>query len=347
MPASVRGYDPRQRSMAKRKLYDVLGVSRDATDQQIRKAFRDLARKYHPDRNPGDKQAEERFKEVNRASEVLLNKKKRELYDEFGEPGLREGFDAQAYRDWNSRRAAAQSGHGGGQGAGFGGLEDLFEQIRRGGGQRAESGGGAGFTDFFSNEMFGEAARRGRAKAEPAGASADITIEWMEAVHGAQKELSIHEAGGDEEPRTLRVRIPAGVRDGGQVRLRGQAPDGGDIVLRVHVKPHALFRRTEDDLELSLPITVGEAFHGAKVQVPTPYGSVQLRVPKGVRSGSRLRLKGKGVRRGDKSGDLFVDIQIVLPTAEAAGEVVDALEKQYEGSVRSELEAAAAAIPES
>lgn len=329
--------------MAKRKLYDVLGVARDATDQQIRKAFRDLARKYHPDRNPGDKQAEERFKEVNRASEVLLNKEKRALYDEFGEPGLREGFDAQAYRDWNSRRNAGP-GFGSAEGQGFGGLEDLFEQIRRGGGQ--QRAGTAGFTDFFSSDMFGEAARRGRGgRAEPAGAAADITIEWLEAVHGAQKELSIHQVGGDDEPRSLKVRIPAGVRDGGQVRLRGQAPDGGDIVLRVHVKPHPVFRRTEDDLELTLPVTVGEAFHGAKVEVPTPYGSVQLRVPKGVKSGSRLRLKGKGVRRGDKSGDLFVAVQIVLPEGEAAAEAVDALERHYQGSVRGELEGIAVEAP--
>jgi DnaJ-class molecular chaperone len=333
--------------MAKRKLYDVLGVPRDATEQQIRKAFRDLARKYHPDRNPGDKPAEERFKDINRASEVLLNKKKRELYDEFGEQGLREGFDAQAYRDWTSRRGAPGGSGGAAGGPGFGGLEDLFEQIRRGGGQPA--GAAAGFGDFFSNaDPFGGAAGRrgGRAKAGPAGASADITIEWLEAVHGAQKELSIQQVGSDEEARALRVRIPAGVRDEGQVRLRGQAPDGGDIVLRIHVKPHPLFRRTEDDIELSLPVTVGEAFHGAKIQVPTPYGAVQLRVPKGVKSGSRLRLKGKGVRRGDKAGDLFVDIQIVLPSSEAAGEAVDALEAQYEGSVRGELEAASAELPE-
>jgi curved DNA-binding protein len=334
--------------MAKRKLYDVLGVPRDATDQQIRKSFRDLARKYHPDRNPGDKQAEERFKEVNRASEVLLNKEKRALYDEFGEIGLREGFDAAAYRDWNARRTAQGPGFGASGGQGFGGLEDIFEQIRRGSGQRADGGAG-GFTDFFSSDMFGGAARRGgrgrsAAAAEPSVATADIEIEWMEAVLGTQKELSI-QAPGDEDARSIRVRIPAGVRDGGQVRLRGQGPDGGDIVLRIHVKQHPLYRRTEDDLELTLPVTAGEAFHGAKVQVPTPYGAVQLRVPKGVRGGSRLRLKGKGVRRGDKAGDLFVDIQIVLPSSEGAAAAIDALEKQYEGSVRAQLDTEVAAAP--
>jgi DnaJ-class molecular chaperone len=324
--------------MAKRKqLYDVLGVPRDATDQQIRKAFRDLARKYHPDHNPGDKQAEERFKEVNRASEVLLNKEKRELYDEFGEIGLREGFDASSYRNWNARRAGQAAAGQGGQG--FGGLEDIFEQMRRGGG-RAEGGGG--FADFFGSDIFGGAGRGGRGGrgpvAQPADAVADIEIEWLEAVLGTEKELAV--SAGGAEPRTLRVRIPAGVRDEGQVRLRGQSPDGGDIVLRIHVKQHPLYRRIEDDLELTLPVTVGEAFHGAKIQVPTPYGSVQLRIPKGVRGGSRMRLKGKGVRRGDKAGDLFVDIQIVLPPSDRAAEAIDSLETLYEGSVRAELDAA-------
>jgi DnaJ-class molecular chaperone len=333
--------------MAKRKLYDVLGVAPDATDQQIRKSFRDLARKYHPDRNPGDKQAEERFKEVNRASEVLLNKKKREIYDEFGEIGLREGFDAQQYRDWSSRRASAGGGSGGAQG--FAGLEDIFEQMRRGASQGGRDGGG--FADFFSSDMFsGAGGRRGRggraAAAQPADAVADLEIEWMEAVLGTEKELAI-QSPGDEGARSLRVRIPPGVRDGGQVRLRGQAPGGGDIVLRVHVKQHPLYRRTEDDLELTLPVTVGEAFHGAKIQVPTPYGAVQMRIPKGVRGGSRLRLKGKGVRRGDKAGDLFVDVQIVLPKADSAAEAIDALERAYDGSVREELEAAVAESPDS
>jgi DnaJ-class molecular chaperone len=135
------------------------------------------------------------------------------------------------------------------------------------------------------------------------------------------------------------VRIPAGVRDGGQVRLREQALDGGDIVLRVHVKEHPVFRRDQDDLELTLPVTVGEAFNGAKVQVPTPYGPVNLRVPAGVRGGSKLRLKGKGVRRGEHAGDLFVVVQIVLPEGDEAKGAIETLEKAYRGSVREELDA--------
>jgi len=259
---------------------------------------------------------------VNRASEVLLNKKKRELYDELGEHGLRGGLHADAYRAW-SGRGGRGGAPGAGGAAGFAGIEDLFGRMRRGGGRSPGAGSGAGgFADIFSSDMFTGTGQRGRAPASPSGASADITIEWMESVLGTEKELSIHEVGAESAGRALRVRIPAGVRDGGQVRLRGQAPDGGDIVLRVHVKPHDLFRRTDDDLELTLPITVGEAFHGAKVQVPTPYGAVTLRVPKGVKGGSRLRLKGKGVRRGQKAGDLYVDLQIVLPQSSEAGEAI-------------------------
>lgn len=317
--------------MAKRKLYDVMGVGREASDQEIRKAYRELARKFHPDRNPGDKAAEERFKELTRASEVLLNKKKRALYDEFGEMGLREGFNPEAYREWSKRRGE----RGGEGGAGFGGLEDLFDQVRR---SRRAGGEGAGFADFFGGDFF-DSAVTGKRRRKPVGASADITIEFMEAVKGTERELLLQEAGNEDSQRQLRVRIPAGVRDGGQVRLREQAIDGGDIVLRVHVKEHAVFRRDGDDLELTLPVTVGEAFNGGKVQVPTPYGPVSVRVPAGVRGGSKLRLKGKGVRRGDSAGDLFVVLQIVLPDGEKAKGAIEALEKAYEGSVRSDLEA--------
>jgi DnaJ-class molecular chaperone len=320
--------------MPKRKLYDVMGVSRDASDQEIRKAYRDLARKYHPDRNQGDKEAEERFKELTRASEVLLNKKKKGLYDEFGEMGLREGFDPHAYREWSKRRGERAPGGGG---AGFGGLEDLFEQVRRGR-AGAQGGGGAGFSDFFSGDMF-DGTVTGKRRRKPAGASAEITIEWMEAVLGVEKELLLQMANEEGTQRELRVRIPAGVRDGGQVRLREQAADGGDIVLRVHVKEHPVFRREGDDLELTLPVTVGEAFHGAKIQVPTPYGAVTLRVPAGVRGGSKLRLKGKGVRRGEQAGDLFAVVNVVLPVGEQAQAAVDALEKTYAGPVRTELDA--------
>jgi curved DNA-binding protein len=322
--------------MTSRDLYEVLGVPRGATEQQIRKAYRELARKNHPDRNPGNKQAEERFKEASYASEVLLNKDKRRLYDEFGEQGLREGFNPDAYRQYvrsaEARRSAGASG-------GFGSLEDLLNQVgaaRGGGGAGGRVNWGRGIEDLFGgdvSEAFGGARARNRRR----DAVSDVTIPFMEAVQGGEKEISIQIAG-DEAPRTIRVRVPPGVRDGGRIRLRGQGFEGGDLVLRVHVTEHPFFRREGDDLHLELPITVGEAYNGAKVQVPTPDGAVSLRIPKRAKGGSRLRLRGKGVRHGENQGDLIVQLQIVLPESDAVADAAAALEQGYTESVRKHLE---------
>jgi curved DNA-binding protein len=320
--------------MTSRDLYEVLGVPRSATEQQIRKAYRDLARKNHPDRNPGNKQAEERFKEASYASEVLLNKEKRRLYDEFGEQGLREGFNPDAYRQYVRNAEARRAAGGGG---GFGSLEDLLNQV---GAARGGSGGGRvnwgrGVEDLFGadvSEVFG-----GRQRARRRDVVSDVTISFMDAVRGGEHELSVQVAGS-AEPRTMRVRVPPGARDGGRIRLRGQGVDGGDLVLRVHVTPHPFFRREGDDLHLELPVTVGEAFHGAKVQVPTPDGPVALRIPKGARGGRKLRLRGKGVRHGESVGDLIAQLQVVLPEAEGIAEAVDTIEKAYGESVRKLFE---------
>lgn len=323
--------------MTSRDLYEVLGVSRNATEQQIRKAYRELARKNHPDRNPGNKQAEERFKEASYASEVLLNKEKRRLYDEFGEQGLREGFNPDAYRQYVRSAEARRSA---GAGGGFGSLEDLLNQVgaTRGGvgGGGARVNWGRGIEDLFGgdvSDMFGGARARNRRR----DAVSDVTIPFMEAVKGGEKELSIQVAG-DEAPRTIRARIPPGVRDGGRIRLRGQGFDGGDLVLRVHVTEHPFFRREGEDLHLEVPITVGEAYLGAKVQVPTPDGSVALRIPKRAKGGSRLRLRGKGVRYGENQGDLIVQLQIVLPDSDDVADAVSQVEKGYGESVRKHLE---------
>jgi curved DNA-binding protein len=318
-----------------RDLYEILGVPRGASEKEIRKAYRELARKYHPDRNPGNKQAEERFKEASYASDVLLNREKRTLYDEFGEQGLREGFNADAYRAYQQRYAHARQGGGFG---GFGGLDDLLNQARE---QSGGAPGGAGnwarsIQDLFGGgdlgDLLGGAAR---ARARKRDVVSDVTIDFIDAVRGAEKELAMKTEG--QAPRTVRVRIPAGVKDGGRIRLRGQGVDGGDLVLRVHVNAHPFFRREGDDLLLELPVTVGEAFQGARVQVPTPEGSVTLRIPERARGGSRLRLRGKGVRRGDSVGDLIVQLQIVLPTGEVASEAVQAMEQAYQEPVRKHL----------
>lgn len=325
--------------MAGRDLYAILGVPRSASEQEIRKAYRALARKHHPDRNPGNKEAEEKFKDAAYASEVLLNKDKRKLYDEFGEQGLREGFNADAYRQYQQR---ASGGGAGGFPGGFGGLEDLFGRMNnQGGGSRA--GWGAAFQDFLGDEVetiLGGRNRRGQRRGRDL--ASELTIDFMDAVRGAERELTLSSPGSNES-RTIKVRIPAGVRDGGRIRLRGQGEEGGDLVLHVHVSPHPHFRREDDNLLLSLPVTVGEAFRGAKVQVPTPDGPVTMQLPKGVKSGAKLRLKGRGVRRGtEAAGDLFAVIQIVLPGGGDSSELdaaVSEIEKHYTESPRKDLEA--------
>jgi curved DNA-binding protein len=322
--------------MAGRDLYAILGVARGASEQEIRKAYRALARKHHPDRNPGNKEAEERFKDASYASEILLNKEKRKLYDEFGEHGLREGFNADAFRQYQSR-----AGGGGREGfAGFGGLEDLFNRAQSG--QGGQSGGwGAAFQDFLGDDavetILGRN-RRGRQRSRDV--VSELTIDFMEAVLGAERELSIQAPGA--AARTIKVRIPAGVRDNGRIRLRGQGDQGGDLVLHVHVQDHPFYRREKDDLVLNLPVTVGEAFRGSKVQVPTPDGPVSMQLPKGVRSGSKLRLRGRGVRRGtEAAGDLYAVVQIVLPAGAAdAPELepaIEEIEKRYTESPRKSI----------
>jgi curved DNA-binding protein len=319
--------------MTRRDLYEVLGVPKGADEKAIRKAYRDLARKYHPDRNPGSKQAEERFKEASYASEILLKPEKRRLYDEFGEMGLREGFDVDGYRRYQEQAKA-----GGARVGGFASLEDLFGGGR--GGQRTGTDWGAGLEDLFgggtAETIFGGRGRRpGRSSRKPPEAVAEVSIGFVEAVRGTEQELSVR--FGDEPLRTIKVRIPAGVKDDGRVRLRGQGPDGGDLVLHIHVGDHPWFKREGNDLLLDLPVTVGEAYHGAKIQVPTPEGPVGVRVPKGVRGGARLRLRGKGVKHGAEVGDVIVQIHVVVPTGPEAEATVDALEATYKDPVRGDL----------
>lgn len=326
--------------MAQRNLYEVLGVPRTAPEADIRKAYRKLARENHPDRNPGDTAAENRFKEASYAKEILLNQKKRALYDEFGEIGLREGFDPEAFRRYNAARSR-QGGFPGGS-AGDVNLEDLIEQMRRqgaagGGGGASGPGGWSGsFQDFINGDVvdsiFGRAPRRAKKDLV-----SEIQVGFLEAIKGTEKEISFRAPGGKD--RVLRARIPAGVADGGRVRLRGQGADGGDLVLTVHVAPHPHFERDGSDLMLTLPITVGEAFNGAKVPIPTPEGEVQLTIPAGVQSGAKLRLRGRGVKRGDSLGDLIVTLQVRLPDRSngEAAKLVEALEGTYDQSPRADL----------
>jgi curved DNA-binding protein len=289
-------------------LYAILGVPKNADAEVVKKTYRKLAGKLHPDKNPGNSAAEARFKQVNHAYEVLGDVKKRQLYDEFGEEGLREGFDPErvrAYKDWSSRqgRSRAARPDEGGRAVD---LEDLF----------GGSSGGAGVGDLFGDLM--GRARRSRGPSKGPDLESEVTIDFASAVRGAALELRPQgEVGGP-----VTVRIPPGANEGSRVRIRQQgAPSSnggprGDLVLTVHVTPHEHFRREGDDVHLDLPITIAEAYRGAKVRVPTLEGAVTLKVPPGSQSGQTVRLRGKGVeRKGHPAGDLYVRFMIQIPTS--------------------------------
>jgi curved DNA-binding protein len=306
--------------MADEDLYAVLGVPKTAEADALKKAYRKLAGQLHPDKNPGNKGAEERFKKVNHAYDVLGDAKKRKLYDEFGEEGLREGFDAErvrAYRGWAGRQPAGGPGR-----EGFGGGQTFDPDDLFGGGA-----GGANIGDLFGDFM--GRSRRQRGPAKGPDLESEVTIDFASAVRGATLELRPQGTLG--VPVT--VRIPPGADEGSRVRIPGQggpSPNGGargDLVLTVHVTPHAFFRREGDDLHLDLPVTVAEAYNGAKIRVPTIDTPVTMKVAPGTQSGQVVRLRGKGVaRKGRPAGDLYVHFLIHIPTTRS-----DDIEKLVEG----------------
>jgi curved DNA-binding protein len=315
-------------------LYAALGVPKTADADTIKKAYRRLAKELHPDKNPGNKATEARFKRVNHAFEVLGDAKKRKLYDEFGEDALREGFDpdrVRAYQQWQQQ----QAGGGAGFPRGTGGvrLEDLFGGA---GGARSPDG----VSDLFG-DLLGRAGRRRGPQPGPDYQSS-VTIDFASAVRGATLELRPR---GSDGPVT--VRIPAGAADGSRVRIPGHggpSPNGGpdgDLLLDIHVTPHAWFKREGDDLHLDVPITVAEAYHGGKVKVPTVTGSVTLKVPEHTQSGHVVRLAGKGVaRKGQPPGDLYVRFMVHLPAAATpeVAAVVDKLAGYQTEDLRKDIE---------
>jgi curved DNA-binding protein len=275
-------------------LYADLGVPRGASQDEIKKAYRKLASQFHPDRNPDDKSAEERFKAVNRAHQVLGDADKRALYDEFGEMALREGFDADAARAYGRARSRP-----GGRAASSGGFS--FEDIL----------GNGNFGDLFGDMFRGGTPRSGRRGGKGSDVSTEVAVDLLSAIKGTQILVHLPEQG------EIQVRIPPGAGDGDKVRVPGHGAAGssgkGDLIITVRVKKHPHFERDGLDLKLDLPLTPGEAFEGAKVSVPTPDGEVTLKVPKGTQSGQLTRLRGKGVQRKDKVGDLYVRFLVRLP----------------------------------
>ena len=263
--------------------YEVLGVSKKASDADIKKAHRTLARQYHPDRNPGDKQAEAKFKEIQDAYDLLSDKKKREQYDQFGfnvpMPGG-PGGDGGGFR-WSSE------GFPGG-GAGMNIDPEMLSQLFGGMGGMPGAGG-----------------RRGRQRrSAPEPEEHEVTIPFLTAAQGGPLGLHINDKQVD-------VKIPAGIEDGKTLRVQGQAPGGGDLYLKIRIEPHPFFRREGNDIHIEVPLAMTEAALGAKVDVPTLDGTrATVKIPPGTSSGPRrLRLRGKGI----KGGDQYIDVKVVVP----------------------------------
>ncbi|WP_293866651.1 J domain-containing protein [uncultured Alsobacter sp.] len=287
--------------------YVVLGVGRSATEADIKKAFRRLAKAHHPDRNPTDPKARDTFAEINNAYEILGDADKRKKFDA-GE------IDAEGKPRFTGFEGFGAGGpRGGGAGAGFENFHFGFDQ--GGGGFRSARGGPGGFdaSDIFSDLFSGG---RGGPRKPRGGADVKIeaTITLAEAVKGTSLRVTLPSG------RDVEVKIPAGIAEGQTVRLKGQghpspAPGGppGDVLVSVHVRPDRRFAVEGNDIRLRLPIRLDEAVLGAKVRAPTLEGAVELTIPANSSSGRTLRLRGKGLPSGDTRGDLLVTLEIVLP----------------------------------
>ena len=279
--------------------YQALGVQRDASQEAIKSAYRKLAKKYHPDLNPGDSQVEQRFKEISQAYAILGDPEKRKRFD-------RGDIDASGQETAAGRggfyRAYAESGEGAKYGPhGFGfrfdqGLDEVFD-------------------DLFGGARRGAAGRGRTVRRRGADVSYRIRVGFLEAAQGVKKRLGL--AGGKQ----LEVGIPAGTEDGQTLRLKGQGMAGlggapaGDALIEVQVESHPYFRREGRDIHLELPISLQEAVLGATVGVPTVHGQVSMKIPPGSNSGTRLRLKGKGLagNKSDGQGDQYITMRVVLP----------------------------------
>jgi DnaJ-class molecular chaperone len=309
--------------MAKRDYYEVLGVSKGASADEVKRAHRKLARQYHPDMNKNNPSATEKFKEVQEAYDVLSDPEKRKLYDQFGHAGV----------DGGAAAAGAGAGH------------DPFEAFRRGSGRGngrrtwrqgpvtvedfdpSELGGG-NFGDIFE-QLFGGrggagmggmgGARTGRTRAPEPHRGADVehgvTLTFAQAARGTTLPLQINRDGKLE---TIEVKIPPGVKDGSRVRIRGRGQqsaggEAGDLYIVTQVHAHPYYRREGLDILLDVPISLYEALLGTKVEVPTLDGPVTLTIPPGTSSGAKLRIKGRGIERGEEKGDQLVVMKVIVP----------------------------------
>jgi curved DNA-binding protein len=303
--------------MAQKDYYKILGVDKNATEKEIKAAYRKLARKYHPDVNKSDPKAEARFREINEAHSVLSDKEKRAKYDQFGE-----------YFDSPPPPPPGARGGGGYYATGPGGqrvqinmedLQDLLGGMGMGGGGRRGAragqggspfGGGGGFGDLFSNlfqqQNGADYDERTASPADEAEAIVELTLE--EAIAGAARAVQV-------DNRRLEVKIPKGVREGTRIRIKGEGGHGRDLYLVVKFLPHRLFEVKGDDLHTEIPITVYEAALGGEIRFPTLKGTATMTVPAGTDSGRVFRLGGQGLPEAgnNKAGSLYVKIKIVVP----------------------------------
>lgn len=307
--------------MADRDYYDILGVSRDASADALKKAYRNLARKFHPDVNPEDKTAEAKFKEVQEAYDVLSDPEKKALYDQYGKAGF------QGAGPFGPRAGASEwifrEGAGGGQPGGYQDFDfNVFFGGPGSGGMTAEgeeTGSGGGIFEDLLGRVRGSRARRGGGPQASPESHADLKIPFLTAVLGGTTTIELSRDGGRRE--VLEVKIPPGTDTGSKLRLRGQGSPAmggrpaGDLVIRVTVEPHSYYRRDGRDLSVEVPLSLDEAVLGARLEVPTPHGSRTLTIPPGTSTGQRLRLKGQGVpAHGNKpAGDLYVIPKVVVP----------------------------------
>jgi DnaJ-class molecular chaperone len=317
--------------------YEVLGVPKTATADEIKKAYKKLARKYHPDLNPGNKGAEEKFKGISEAYSVLSDDEKKQTYDRFG------------------TETAPSWGPGGPGGAGPGGVpwEDILRNFdarsggRPGAGAGAPGGGagGFGFEDIFGDLFGGGGGRRGRRRGQP-GSDVEVGVEipFLLAIQGGARDLSVDVGGTIEQ---IHLKIPPGMKDGARIRIAGRGqpgPDGGpsgDLTLIARVLPHAILRRDGDDLHLDVPVTFAEAALGGPIEVPTLKGTKKLKIPAGTQGGQKIRVSGEGVPRKDGSaGDLFLHMNVAVPKNldEPAKELVRELDRKSPMEPRAALE---------
>ena len=292
--------------------YSVLGVKKTASEAEIKKAFRTLAKKYHPDTNKNDPGAEKKFKEASGAYELLSDKDKRAAFD-------RGEIDA------NGQPRGFHPGPGGASPFGDGGFEYGFGGGPQGGFRQGPAGGG-GFDDIFS-ELFGGFGRGKGGKQKPQQPQGmdvkyNLAVSLEDALTGATQRVTL------QNGKTLDVKIPAAFEDGQQVRLRGQGQNGGDAIVVLGIAPHRIFQRDGRNIRVDLPVSLKEAIEGAKINVPTPAGAVALTIPAGTNGGKTLRLKGRGwpAGGGQAAGDLLVSVKLMLPE-----QVPEALKRAVEG----------------